>query len=338
MHEHQPESGDLEILELLATFGHLLSSQIHRRINRGRALTTTQRRLKRLADGGCVERLQLHRPDGGGVPICYSLGTAGHLALEAAGAPATPSSGSGPRHDLRRIHHELRVAGWVLALGALRETSEVRGESASTIVAPRSPSSSRAPLTLAELRLPGGRVPHDFHRTLPSGDRAEVERFDTLRAHATVTLSGGDGSGLDLLVERDDRCGSVQWDCKLERYDHFLTGWSTHTNRYGPRGRCEAAVVFVCRDRARAIECARRADGILLACRAYAGDYPHSWEHTGRQRVFFAGERDVHEGLLVVWAPLELPPALRAPLAREGEGAGGAAPVRVTELPRCSTA
>ena len=69
--ELRPEPLDLEILTVVAELGHLLSSQIHRRFNPGRAASTTQRRLKRLADGGLVERFQFHRADGGGIPMCY---------------------------------------------------------------------------------------------------------------------------------------------------------------------------------------------------------------------------------------------------------------------------
>ncbi len=56
---------------------HVLTSQIHRRFNPGRAITTTQRRLKRLSDAGLVERFQFHRRDGGGAPMCYSIAAAG---------------------------------------------------------------------------------------------------------------------------------------------------------------------------------------------------------------------------------------------------------------------
>ena len=62
---------------------HVLSSQIHRRFNPGRAATTTQRRLKRLSDAGLVRRFQFHRRDGGGVPMCYAITVAGLELLHA---------------------------------------------------------------------------------------------------------------------------------------------------------------------------------------------------------------------------------------------------------------
>ena len=101
---------------------------------------------------------------------------------------------------------------------------------------------------------------------------------------------------IDVIVELDDRMPVGRAAGKLERYDHFLAGWSVHTARYGRRTEALAVVVFVCRDRARARECARLADPLLTACRAYAGEYPFDWEYPGRERILFAAERDVHDG------------------------------------------
>ena len=69
----EPDRLDLEMLALIAAMRHVLTSQLHRRFNRGRAATTTQRRLKRLSDAGLVERFQFHRRDGGGIPMCYVI-------------------------------------------------------------------------------------------------------------------------------------------------------------------------------------------------------------------------------------------------------------------------
>jgi hypothetical protein len=93
--------------------------------------------------------------------------------------------------------------------------------------------------------------------------------------------------------------------------------------------------VIVCRDRRRARECACRADLVLGACRAYAGDYPHSWEYPGRTRMCFAAERDVHERNSCGWGVPALPPAIRKPDAAEhaGQAAGTAVPVRIPGLP-----
>jgi len=210
-----------------------------------------------------------------------------------------------------------------------------------------------------DLRLPGGRAPHDFLVADASGERVEVQHFQTLRpdailqiaaaaAHAVLERDAGAGlqapaarraggspaaraaraateqTALDVMVEFDDRYGSERWRAKLERYDHFLAGWSVHTSRYGRRPEAVPIVAFVCRDRSRARECARRADLTLGACRAYAGEYPFDWQYPGRERIVFASERDVHEGLLWALGVPRLPPAVRVSAARGDPRAGEA--------------
>jgi hypothetical protein len=284
-----PEPLDIEILALIASMRHVLSSQIHRRFNDGRAATTTQRRLKRLSDAGLVARFQFHRRDGGGVPMCYSITPAGlRLSMEHGGSVArdlligegsqqnNPSitQSNNPRTGdrmLRQARHDVRAAGWALAVErALTDGPlALRGPDESAISPPsRSKSGERLMLAPADLCLPGGRAPHDFLRTVDSGTRVEIERFQSIRPDVTLRPKGG----RDLLVELDDRLPEGVGAAKLERYDHFLAGWSTHLDRYARPGAELPLVVFVCRDRSRARECARRADSVLTACRAYYGE------------------------------------------------------------------
>jgi hypothetical protein len=144
-----------------------------------------------------------------------------------------------------------------------------------------------------------------------------VDRFETVRPDAIVEVRapGPPSSAIDVILEADDRLPVGADARKLERYDHFLAGWSMHTARYGPRADAAPVVVFVCRDRARARECARAADSVLRACRAYAGEYPLDWEYPGRECVLFVAERDVHEGLLRAYGVPRLPPAVRVTAA-----------------------
>jgi hypothetical protein len=356
----QPEPLDLEILELLDSMRHLLSSQIHRRFNPDRAATTTQRRLKRLADAGLVARFQFHRRDGGGTPMCYSITAAGrelcvkHGCLEAAEvdrqerggerfarsaegrAPAGRGADGRARPAEQRLlgqaRHDVRAAGWALALERALAAGRMAliGPDRSPIAPPSRPTpDGRRMLALSELALPGGRTPHDFLRTVEEGRRVEVESFQSIRPD--VTLFGGDRR--ELLVELDDRLPVGVQAAKLERYDHFLTGWSAQLRRYASAP--PPHVVFVCRDRPRARECARAADRVLTAARAYPGEYPASWEYPARERVLFVAERDVYQGLLSGWRPPGLPPEVRAaagdPSAREPllcSGEIGFAPVR----------
>jgi hypothetical protein len=161
----------------------------------------------------------------------------------------------------------------------------------------RSTPEGRVALGPGDLRLPGGRTPHEFLRTDAAGQRLEVRRFETVRPALTIELPEGPRGvaadqripATDLLVELDDRLAAARdarGIAKLERYDHLVAGWALQTGRYGRRMQGPPSVVFVCRDRVRARECARRADAVLTACRAYAGEYPAEWEYPGRERKF----------------------------------------------------
>lgn len=321
-----PEPLDIEILALLASLRHVLSSQIHRRFNEGRAATTTQRRLKRLSDAGLVSRFQFHRRDGGGMPMCYSITPTGRELLTVRGHstadrflpggvsdrddPTIPSRHQTDDQLLRQARRDVRVAGWTFAVErALSEgLLELRGPEGS-VISPqkRSKSNGGAMLALDDLCLPGGRAPHDFMRTAEDGSRFEVEHFQSIRPDATLLREGGQ----ELLVEFDDRLPEGVSAAKVERYDHFLVGWSTNLGRWARTGSRLPIVVFVCRDRARARECVRRADKILTACRAYAGEYPQDWEYQGRTNILFAAERDAHEAQLQGWRVPALPPEVR---------------------------
>jgi hypothetical protein len=90
-------------------------------------------------------------------------------------------------------------------------------------------------------------------------------------------------------------------------------------------------VVFVCRDRTRARECASAADSVLCACRAYAGEYPLDWEYPGRERIVFAAERDAHEGQLRAYGVPRLPPSVRVSAAH-GDPRAAEAAVQAREI------
>lgn len=214
---------------------------------------------------------------------------------------------------LRAARRDVHVAGWALALLELQADGQtrLRGREESVLSPPRRAlGSGHAPLTVAELRLPDGRVPHDFLGYDGADRLVEVERFETIRPDAVLELEHA-RKPLDVMVELDDRLPKGAAVGKLQRYDHFLAGWSTHVRRYGERAKATPLVVFVCRDRSRARRCAELADSALVACRAYAGEYPSNWEYVGRSRTLFAAERDLHEGLLRAYGVPSLPPAAR---------------------------
>ncbi|MGO8906402.1 MAG: replication-relaxation family protein [Solirubrobacteraceae bacterium] len=362
----EPDPLDIMILALVSHLRHVLTSQVHRRFNPGRAATTTQRRLKRLSDAGLLERFQFHRRDGGGVPMCCVITPAGREFLDTddratapvsreadPAPPSSPASRPGEERWLRQARHDVHVAGWALALERVvgRARPTLRGATDSVLSPPLHASSDgRMALGPSDLRLAGGRTAHDFLRTGPDGESVEVERFETIRPNAIVELTAsrskdggataspgsstqiaacsdagmptGPASAIDVMIELDDRLPVGRMAGKLERYDHFLAGWSEHTTRYGRRREALPLVVFVCRDRVRARECARRADTALRACRAYAGEYPFDWDYPGRERVLFAAERDMHEGLTRAFGVPRLPPQVRVAVAHDDPRAG----------------
>jgi Replication-relaxation len=346
----EPDQLDLEMLALVAAMRHVLSSQLHRRFNPERSATTTQRRLKRLSDAGLVERFQFHRHDGGGIPMCYVIAPAGLQALEAHGYSDVVSydhtdpaiarrraTRAASEAALRQACHDVHVTGWVLALVGILDgcCSGLRGPAGSVLSPPsRSGVDGRAALSPHDLQLPGGRTPHDFLRADASAEQVEVEHFETLRPDATVevAVAGQRQSAIDLMVEHDDRLSGARATRKLQRYDHFLSGWSVHTNRYGRSAEAIPLVAFVCRDRARARACTRAADLVLRACRAYAGEYPLDWEYLGRERILFVAERDVHEGLMRGYGVPRLPPEVRV-TAAHGDPRAGEATVEPREIP-----
>jgi len=334
----EPDRLDVEMLSLIASFHHVLSSQLHRCFNATRAPTTTQRRLKRLSDAGLVKRFQFHRRDGGGVPMCYAITAAGIDIVQAHGgpgaarvAPVAAQPAHRARRDpdgrgLRQARHDIHVVGWVLALSGLLgvRCSALKGPDDAALAPPRRRVGAiESAIGPDDLRLPGARAAHGFLQTQPDGRRTDIERFDAVRPDALVQAGT-----VDLFVEFDDRVPRGVAAAKLERYDHFLAGWSAHLSRYGDRARARPEVVFVCRDRRRAAQCARAADAVLSACRAYAGEYPADWEYRGRESIVFAAERDVHERCTRAYGVDRLPPELRVAAAHGDPRAAEAAPLR----------
>lgn len=330
----RPDAIDLEILRVLAGCGHSLTTQLHRHICPDRSPTTMQRRIKRLADAGLIERVQFHRADGGGAPMCCSLTAAGLQAARGAGPPASgvtaprrePGGQAGAPAEIGAIRRQAHAAGWALAWCGLGDGQAVLlGREETTMSAGGGPRGR--PFSPADLRLPDGRTPHAFLRTGEGPDRDEAPRFETIRPYVVVELPGW-----DLLVDIETALPSGSFVRKLERYDHFLTGWSLHTRRYrsghDPRS---AHVVIVCRDRVCARESARRADQVLCAARAYPGEPPGAWQYQGRERIWFAAERDVYLGEPRAWQVPRLPPPVRA--RHEGDPGASGARIEARALP-----
>jgi hypothetical protein len=262
-------------------------------------LTVTQRHLKRLADRGLINRFQLHREDGGGVPLCCAV-SGRAIELLGIGAREAPELSERALADLRGNVH---LTGWLLALEQLAGAAivEILGPGRAAIVP-----GVREP---AALELEGALRARDFLLTAAGGERGAVERFAAVRPDAVVSLQSSAGATGDLVVVADP--GVVVVQALLEAYDHLLSGWWRSVDRYRRVGG-PPAVVVVCADRAEALARASAADALLTACLAAIGVSPREWLRPGRQGIHFVAEEDMHRGSLSAWRVPALPPELRA--------------------------
>jgi hypothetical protein len=309
-------SGDRQLLAWLAGARCALTSQIHRRTHSDRSLTVTQRQLKRLADRGLIARFQLHRDDGGGLPLCCVV-TARALELLGISARTAPDLRA---QNLDALRADIRLTGWLLAFERNASPSEILGPGRAAIL----PGNRDA----TALDLERGLRVRDFLLTRRDGQRVPVARFAALSPGAVVCTA----EGADLLVVADRR--GVPDPALIEAYDHLLSGWWRTVERYR-RGGSPPSVVFVCKDAAAALERAHLADGLLSACLAEIGVSPGEWARPGRAGIHFAAEEDAHAGSLAAWRVPALPrelrgeddaPPLRALLAQPRPAVGGELP------------
>jgi hypothetical protein len=327
-----PAGRDLELLLAIAELEWALATQLHRHLCAGTDLTATQRRLKTLWEGGWVERFQTHGPDGGSAPMAYRLSEPAHEPLRAAGAlqaaSATPAStpapawtGGGrerPQDLVGGARPTLHGVGWALAL------ARAAGARAASIGGPgrarRNPPPGPRGRSLGpqDLRLAGGRVPDGLLRTIPGeGRRVPLRAFGPVGPAAVAELrgapSGAHGTtaapAFDLLVEWVGRSSEVRQVALLETYDQFLGAWAEAVPRY--RGSVVPVAAFVCPDADAAAALCARADGLLTAAHAYAGERPDRWRYRGRERILFVAEPDAHRGDLGGWAVPPVPPDAR---------------------------
>jgi Replication-relaxation len=321
-----PDALDLTLIAWLAELRFALATQMHRTFFADKSYSTTQRRLKRMHQAGWVERFQYFRQDGSSSPLVYLATDAGIKAATGQVGPhghylhpkrsyCEPAT-SDPM--MRKAQHDVHVVAWVLALQSLLgdQARNVRGPQSGRLVPPwRTVNGERHDYGPDDLHLPGGRMPHGFLRT-DQGRRTRepLTRFEAIEPDATVELRMRNGRHLfhtDLFVELDRTSKPSKNVAKFERYDHLITGWARHKDRHAKYLSTLPLVVFVCRDDESAREFCRAADPVVTACHSYAGEYPGEWEYAGRERMFFAAERAIHEGSLAAYALPRLPPEVR---------------------------
>ncbi|MEA2297660.1 MAG: hypothetical protein QOF77_596 [Solirubrobacteraceae bacterium] len=293
------DAAELELLGWIAAGRCVLSSQAHRRLCPGRALTTTQRRLKRLADAGLLARFQLHGGDGGGVPFACAATDAALDLLEVSGRRA-PVLGEETLDSLRR---DIHVVGWLLALEARAGGAlvSVLGPGRARITPGR-----EAAIGPGGLDLGVGFHARDFLTGDPGGARRSVERFLPVTPAAVVELRRTGARPVDVLVFAAPAAAPSQTVALIERCDHLIAGWWRRVPRYARLGSPPAAVIL-CPDRDGAQALAGIADRTLVACLARIGEPPERWERPGREGLAFVAESDLHHGRFVGWQVAALP-------------------------------
>jgi DNA-binding transcriptional ArsR family regulator len=323
------DDADLEVLAWLAEVRYAFGTQIGRRWFADVTPATVRRRLKRLSDAGLVERFQFKFHDGGGSPACYSITSSGiTLAKTTVGpkgnyldpvrkldAPVSDDpAGRQPRHD---VH----VSGWLIAaeqaLGV--PFANVRGPQSAFVLPPqRRVRNEWVTLGPDDLQPAGdgGVFLHSFRTRTADGGQQPVEHFRAVKPDAAVEvrLARSNAPRRELLVEVDLTERPSKNLSKWERYDHFLTGWAAHLDRYG-KHLGAPIVVFVCVSDEQALQFVSAADGTVVARRARAGEPAETWDYPARDNLLFVAEEAAHNGSLAGYRLPAFPPDVREQLA-----------------------
>ncbi len=330
---------DLEILAWLAEVRYAFGTQIGRRWFSDASPATVRRRLKRLSDTGSVERFQFKFHDGGGSSACYSITAKGIMLAKTTVGPrgnyldpmrkldapvSDDPAGRLPRHD---VH----VSGWLIAaeraLGV--RFTNVRGPQSAYVLPPqRRVRNEWVTLGPDDLQPAGdaGVFLHSFRTRTATGANHPVERFFAVKPDAAVEvrLPRRDARRRELLVEVDLTERPSKNVSKWERYDHFLTGWASHLDRYG-KHLGVPIVLFVCVSEDQALQFVSAADETVIARRARTGEPAETWDYPARENLLFVAEEAAHRGSLTGYRLPALPPDVREQLAASTHAARASA-------------
>jgi len=313
---HEPTERDLEVLGALWRCRFLFTTQLWRRWWPGVSQRACQQGLQRMVAAGWARRFKFQRAERGAQQRVYCITERGFELLRGrTGLKGrfvrddevwrVPPTGD-PRHILR----DLQVNGWVLALEALageRAIGRWLGPGQGRLEPPR----RKAHGEWVDLR-PSEVVLGSSHRLQGYAG----ERFEPVMPNATVELRVGSGERrrrVDLLVELDRSRGLGAARDRLRAYDGLVSGWGRMLRRYRSLG-TPPLVVFVCEDERSRLRLVETADRVLTTRIAKAGSDEREWPYLGRRAIFFALERDVHEGSLAALALPPVPPDARRAL------------------------
>jgi hypothetical protein len=250
-----------------------------------------RRRLAKLFHAGHLERFRPLTRTGGSFPWTYRLGREGHRLLRETGVlDARARYDTRSIYDYRYVLHEIHLNAWVLAWRRLlgHALIEWRGE---TELEPP-PESRRGQMRLDDDRsVQGLREPRP--RQIRPDAILKVERNTTDGSHT-------------FLIEYD-RTRRVDKNFeKFRRYDNLLCWWWPWTELTYDND--PPFVLFVCQDDDQLTTFLRVADRELTGHLWHPTDDPCDHEYTGRDRVLFASEVDMHAGDAVAWRVPRYPP------------------------------
>jgi hypothetical protein len=318
--EHNPPSErlprlydeDYAILALLDRVGVALPGMLRRAVTPGVAERTMRDRMNKLYRHGLVARMPIILRDAprGALPCLYTLTRFGMQTGQARQPPAIPEKREFREMEIEkdgRLRHDLHLFSWVLELNeqigkyATDKWRTPRWPAGAFPVPRTGNGRNRRPISL-----------HDVHHAkhtgifdVESNDFAEIKPDAACEIHIPE-----DQLTFDLLVEMDltDR---VSYNLeKFKKYDAFLTAWWTEYRRFRHLG-TRPAVVFVCTTAEMALAYAQAADRTLKGSMGVTGSAPQDRYYPARDHVFFAVERDIHDGDLAALALPPLPVELR---------------------------
>ncbi len=313
------------LIEALHELRVLSLGQIQREFLTSISERQIRRELSLLRVAGAIRRggLRSPRTRGSDRPM-YVLAERGFALLR--DSPDHPASGAWRQPKLNsapHVVHDLERNEWLFSFRSLAPRQLVRfwGARSGRIKVPTAwePRGGRRPLVCSDMgaRAPQGLVNDEFSNIVPD-----------LTLELQLEEPEGEGMRTDLLIEIESGNNNTETvRRKAQAYDGLLNGWWEEHPRYKAHGR-PPSVVFVVPER-------RAHRYIAILDEALQGHWvipPKTqtraeWDqgivprakqlYMGRQHVYVAAARDVHQRTLRAWRVPAVPPDQRVPEARD---------------------
>ena len=312
-------------LRWIYEFNYLTSQQLATVMDT--SLSTVSRRAKRLLDQGLIRGLTFRKH--GGRKRVWHLTDFGHRVgrhfhtRHGSLIPEDPSWRERSADAPLGIGHDLHVIAYLLQLATLIDgpgdplsvggglIADIKGARGAAIDPPKEyDGRHRVPLTP---QLLAGLEP-----SLVLDSPGELDSFSSLTPDAAIFLrdprAGDDRARSQILFELDRSGHRQKLVGKLRRYDAFYAGWCP---RHPQTRNRPPATLFVAKDEATLRRHLAIADQVLCIRRGTSRTPPAEWPAPpSRRRIFFALERDLHQGTQRCYRLPEQPPQIREAGAR----------------------